>query len=89
MSKSTNEQLHFKRRMKERFNIDVSDELYNQMILTIQSKLSEPNIQAEHVAKESNNRMMYQMKYNDISFTAIYDKKRHKLVTAFSTYSGG
>ena len=66
---------HAKRRAEERYGINLNKEARHEIVQAIQSN------RAEFVAKQSNNRSLWKVSYQDESLNVVYDKQRGTLCT--------
>lgn len=64
--------LHFSKRLRERFNLDVDPKVFNDMINRGQS---------EPVFRESNSRVHHKVKVKDQEMVVVYNTLLHTVVT--------
>ena len=67
---------HFCRRMKERFGVSVSSNVYQQFVKIIQKQ------QATFVERQSLRVTVWDINYENETIRVVYDSKRQKVVTA-------
>ena len=75
-SKNKAERLHFKKRMSERYGLDISRENIVRIVKIIQRN------QSIFTIKQSNTRSIHFISYADRVIPMVYDKLRKELVTA-------
>lgn len=79
-TKADLERKHFKERMKERHGIDVSNNLYNKIIRSING--NGDDVEVKFVKKSTLRTSVWSIKLGDEDVIAVYDRKRRQLVTA-------
>lgn len=77
MSKKTPQKLnaHAKQRAEERYGISLNHDQRAEIVQMIQTN------QAEFVGKESNNRTLWRVQFQDQSLNVVYDKARSSMCT--------
>ena len=76
MDKGQGQIIHFKKRLKERFGLQITDEEIQLLIDRIQSK------QATFIERRSRRTSKFEVELNNNSYIVVYDKKRKTLITA-------
>lgn len=66
---------HAKRRAEERYGLNLNKEARHEIVQMIQSN------KAEFVGKQSNNRTLWRVQYQDQSLNVVYDKARSTMCT--------
>lgn len=66
---------HAKQRAKERYGVDLNHDDRNKIVGMIQKN------EAEFVGKQSNNRTLWRVSYQDKSLNVVYDKARNSMCT--------
>lgn len=66
---------HAKKRAEERYGLNLNKEARHEIVQRIQAN------QAEFVGKQSNNRSLWRVQYQDQSLNVVYDKARSTLCT--------
>lgn len=74
-SKAVAEKRHAMRRFAQRFPRELTDDEYNSLIKQIQSG------KARFIEKQSNRISIFQVKIEDITAIAVYDKSRKTIIT--------
>jgi catabolite regulation protein CreA len=74
--KKYDQRIHFKKRVKQRYDLEINRFVYQQLVDQIQDG------QAEFIQKQSNRISVFWVMYDDIRIRVIYDKSRKTLVTA-------
>jgi hypothetical protein len=66
---------HAKKRAEERYGLNLNKEARHEIVSKIQTN------QAEFVGKQSNNRSLWRVPYQDQSLNVVYDKARSTMCT--------
>src|SRR5271169_6644645 len=66
---------HAKKRAEERYGLNLNKEARHEIVSMIQTN------QAEFVGKQSNNRTLWRVSYQDQSLNVVYDKARNTMCT--------
>src|SRR5271157_4198318 len=66
---------HAKKRAEERYGLNLNKEARHEIVSLIQTN------QAEFVGKQSNNRSLWRVNYQDQSLNVVYDKARSTMCT--------
>ncbi len=74
---------HTKRRLLERYNIDITEQDYKKISKTIRRYGKHPpEGTLSYIGRSSHNRTVWDIDIYGYKFIGVYDKKRHLLVTA-------
>jgi len=72
------ERVHFKKRLKKRYNIHCNQDMYRSFVGQVQRGAS------VKLAEQSNTRVVHEIRYNGRPIWVVYDKKRKELCTALT-----
>jgi esterase/lipase len=82
MSKRVCQRKHFKRRINERFGIEINRKDQEEIVEKIKKK------EAEIIYKQSNRVVHYLMEYKGNKMVMVYDKNRKSLITVLNYDEG-
>lgn len=86
-SKQVNDELHCLKRLRERFEIEISHDEYRRLTNCLKSpgaKVFE-DISFEFIGRSSKTRSLYKMAYKGIEFHAVYNKASKSILTVLFT----
>lgn len=83
MSKKKSECIHALKRLKERFNIEITENEYNSIVNSIKNlgNGKKRTYEVEFLDKQSNARSLYKIYYNNVELYAIYNKINGSICT--------
>jgi len=83
MHKKDSECIHALKRLKERFNIEITKEEYKSIVNSIKNLGTGKKriYEVKFLEKQSNARSLYKIYYNDIELYAIYNKINGSICT--------
>ena len=73
---------HFKKRIRERLRINLTDEIIEQIISCIKKKKENNDFSLRYLEKQSNTRILYEIVFNGKNpVNIVYDSNRGSVVT--------
>ena len=76
MRKKLSERIHTKRRLQERYGLDLNRHELRKLVIQIQDAT------AEFLETQTNRISLWRVKHDEVSIDVVYDKKRGEIITA-------
>lgn len=86
-NKQVNDELHCLKRLRERFDVEISHDEYRRLTNCLKSPGAKvyDDISYEFLGRSSNTRSLYKMNYRGIEFHAIYNRASKSILTVLFT----
>lgn len=86
-NKQTIDELHCLKRLRERFEIEISHDEFRRIVNCLKSPGAKTydDISYEFISRSSNTRSLYKLVYKGIEFHAIYNRSSKSLLTVLFT----